>query len=109
MDNLGFTRKGFLLQAVAAGWHSKSAEQLKLLADQVGRERICVMHGTADRMISFHHAEVLRRELGGVERGIRFESFEGRGHVLVWEERDAFNRLVEEVVDKGIRLNEKEA
>ena len=89
------------MQAVAAGWHHKSAEQLRKLADEVGRERICVMHGTEDRMITYHHAEVLRRELG---EGIRFERFEGRGHVLMWEEREVFNRVVEEMVQKGEKL-----
>ena len=97
MDKEGFTRKGFVLQAVAAGWHHKSAAQLRRLADEVGRERICVLHGTEDRMITYHHAEVLKRELG---EGIRFERFDGRGHVLMWEEREAFNRVVEEMVEK---------
>jgi pimeloyl-ACP methyl ester carboxylesterase len=100
-DKVAFTKKGFVLQAVAAGWHFKSAKQLKEMADRVGRERTCVMHGTADRMITFHHAEVLRRELG---EGVRFERFDGKGHVLLWEEKDAFNRVVEEMVEKGRML-----
>jgi len=61
-----------------------------------------VMHGTADRMISFHHAEVLRRELG---EGVRFERFEGMGHVLLWEVRERFNTVVEECVEMGRRLD----
>lgn len=97
MDKDGFTRKGFILQAVAAGWHFKSAEQLRDLADKVGRVRIAVLHGTGDQMITFHHAEVLRRELG---EGVRFERYEGRGHVLMWEEREKFNAVVEEMVKK---------
>lgn len=101
MDKTGFTRKGFVLQAIAAGWHFKSAKQLKELADRVGRDRICIMHGTGDQMITFHHAEVLRRELG---EGVRFEKFEGKGHVLMWEERDNFNRIVEQMVEKGRKL-----
>ena len=103
MDPVGFTKKGFILQAIAAGWHHKSAKQLALLAEGVGRGRICVMHGTEDRMISYHHAEVLRRELG---EGIRFEPAEGVGHVLPWESRDWFNRTVEEMVEKGEALGE---
>src|SRR6266516_5453443 len=39
LDTEGYTRKGFILQAIAAGWHHKSAAQLKTLADQVGRNR----------------------------------------------------------------------
>lgn len=50
-DIEGFTRTGFVCQAIAAGWHHKSAEQLKELGDAVGRERIQVMHGTVDNMI----------------------------------------------------------
>jgi pimeloyl-ACP methyl ester carboxylesterase len=98
MDKQAFTRKGFTLQAVAAGWHHKSPAQLEELARQVGTERICVMYGTGDRMISSHHSEVLVRELG---EGIRVERYEGKGHVLMWEEREAFNRVIEEVVEKG--------
>jgi pimeloyl-ACP methyl ester carboxylesterase len=105
LDRDGFTRKGFLLQAVAAGWHHKSADELARLVDLVGRRRICVMHGTGDRMITYPHAEVLRRELG---EGVRFERFEGKGHVLMWEEREAFNRMVEEMVELGRGLNEEE-
>ena len=51
LDTEGFTRTGFMCQAIAAGWHHKSAEQLEALGDAVGRERIQVMHGTVDNMI----------------------------------------------------------
>lgn len=100
MDKVGFTRKGFVLQAVAAGWHHKSPEQLKMLADRVGRQRICVMHGTLDRMLTFHHALVLVRELG---HGVRFERYQDKGHVLGWEVEDAYNRVIEEMVHNGSR------
>ena len=50
-DTEGFTRTGFVCQAIAAGWHHKSAEQLETLGDAVGRERIQVLHGTVDNMI----------------------------------------------------------
>lgn len=103
LDREAFTRKGFVLQALAAGWHFKSAQQLEALGDRVGRERICIMHGTGDRMITFHHAEVLGRELG---EGVRFEKFEGTGHVLLWEGKSRFNRVVEEVVEKGRNLKD---
>lgn len=101
MDTESFTKKGFLLQAIAAGWHHKSTRQLAQLADGVGRERICVMHGTKDQMITYHHGQVLARELG---EGIRFESFDGMGHVLLWEAEERFNQLIVEVVDKGQAL-----
>lgn len=41
-----------MLQAIAAGWHHKSAEQLKEIGDKVGRERIMVLHGLF--LFSFH-------------------------------------------------------
>jgi len=95
-DKQGFTKKGFMLQAVAAGWHNKSAEQLKELGDRVGRERILVTHGTLDRMITFSHAEILKREL----QPAVFKVFEGKGHVLMWEEEREFNAMIEEFVQK---------
>lgn len=97
MDTEGFTRKGFMLQAIAAGWHHKSPQQIKELADRLGRERIAVLHGTDDRMITFHHAELLKEELGD---GITFRVWEGKGHVLMWEEEHAFNRFIEEFVER---------
>ena len=49
-----FTRQGFLCQLYAAGFHHKSAEQIKKIGDLVGRERILVFHGTKDNMSEFH-------------------------------------------------------
>lgn len=43
-----FTTKGFILQLYSAGFHHKSAKQLKQLGDVVGRDRILVYHGTED-------------------------------------------------------------
>lgn len=61
---------GFILQAVAAGWHGKSDEQLRELAERVGRRRVCVMHGRDDAMLTFVHFEALRAALGGDEDGV---------------------------------------
>ena len=99
-DVIGFTKKGFILQAIAAGWHHKSAAQLKELADKIGRDRIQVMHGTIDNMITPPHAEVLVRELGGEEVGVTKYIFEGRGHVLMLEEREEFARLIAALIEK---------
>lgn len=44
-----FTTTGFLCQLYAAGFHHKSAKQLKRLGDLVGRDRILVFHGTNDK------------------------------------------------------------
>ncbi|POS84426.1 hypothetical protein EPUL_005180, partial [Erysiphe pulchra] len=59
LDTEAFGRKGFLLQLIAAGWHYKSPEQLKEIGDRVGRDRILVLHGTADRMITIPHGKKL--------------------------------------------------
>jgi hypothetical protein len=44
-----------MLQAVAAGWHHKSAEQLKEIGDKVGRERIMVVHGMSPKSLFTIH------------------------------------------------------
>ncbi|KIW82370.1 hypothetical protein Z517_05397 [Fonsecaea pedrosoi CBS 271.37] len=120
MDRHGFTKKGFMLQAIAAGWHHKSAQQIRALGDAVGRSRIAVVHGTSDRMIDFHHFELLRAELSleeekgktsggddtdgsepssGPGSSCTFKVWEGKGHVLVWEVEDEFNRFLQDHFD----------
>ncbi|KAL4914429.1 Alpha/Beta hydrolase protein [Aspergillus aurantiobrunneus] len=96
-DPEGFTKKGFLMQVVACYFHHKSAAQLKVLGDRVGRERIAVLHGTVDRMLTFHHGELLSRELG---EGILYKVWEGSGHMLPWEKEEEMNLLVEELVQR---------
>ena len=103
-DTQGYTRKGFMCQAIAAGWHHKSAAQLEAIGDAVGRERILVMHGTVDNMIKHVHAEVLIRELGGEESGLRRVVFEGRGHVLPIEARKEFAEITADMVAKAEAL-----
>ncbi|KAF2972851.1 hypothetical protein GQX73_g850 [Xylaria multiplex] len=58
-DHEGFTRSGFLLQVIACGWHYKSAAQLRGLGDKIGRQRILVIHGTEDKIISVPHGRKL--------------------------------------------------
>lgn len=89
-----------MCQVLAAGWHHKSPEQLKAIGDVVGRERIQVMHGTVDQMLSVPHADVLSKELGE-EGGVTKRIFQGRGHVLMWEEREEFRRLISALIDKA--------
>lgn len=47
------------------------------------------------------HGEVLARDLGGEEQGITKTVFKGIGHVLFWEERETFNRLVTSLIEKA--------
>jgi len=102
-----FNRTGFMAQAIAAGWHHKTDAQLKEIGDKVGRERILVLHGTKDRMITFPHAEMLLKGLGGEEGGVRKAFFDGQGHVVPIELRQDFNKLIEEMVEKGQTLSTK--
>lgn len=103
LDLEGFQKKGFMMQAIAAGWHHVSDERLREIGDKVGRERICVLHGTADRMISVPHGrrliEVLKPGVGVVR--------EGTGHVFMLEEWKWHNELIEEQVAKGEKLREE--
>lgn len=101
-----FNRKGFMSQAVAAGWHHKSAAQLAELADKIGRERILVVHGMQDRMITFPHGETLLKELGGEERGVTKAFFEDQAHVVPIERREEFHGLIEALVKKTKDLKE---
>ena len=91
-DKAGFTRKGFTLQAIAAGWHFKSVAQIKEIADKVGRGRIAVVHGTKDKMIDFHHFGLFQEGLG---EGVAYRVWEGKGHVLVWEVEAEFNHFLQ--------------
>ncbi|KAF1832889.1 alpha/beta-hydrolase [Decorospora gaudefroyi] len=121
-----FGKAGFMLQAIAAGWHHKSPEQLQQIAKNVGKKRIMVVHGTGDRMLTFPLGVVLWRGLergGGVtgkenwlgveEEGDVWEEGEiekhfikGQGHVLPAEMREEFRGWVEGLVERGIQLNE---
>ncbi|EAW14883.1 alpha/beta fold hydrolase [Aspergillus clavatus NRRL 1] len=96
-DTESFTPKGFMLQVTACYFHHKSAEQLRALGDAVGRERIAVLHGTEDRMLTFRHGEILRDEIG---EGIRWKVFDGAGHMLGWEREQEVNELMQEIVDR---------
>ncbi|KAK1830124.1 Alpha/Beta hydrolase protein [Podospora conica] len=101
MDPARFGVKGFVLQLVAAGWHRKTPEQLAEMADAVGRERIMVMHGTEDRMISVPHG---RKLVEYVKPG-RALIIEGMGHGPLMERTAWFNGVIEEMVAIGEKLD----
>ena len=95
-----------MLQAIAAGWHAKSDEQLARIGDQVGRGRILVLHGDRDGMIPARpHVENLVRGLEGGRFGeeeVRSVVWEGNGHVLLIEKTDEVIQLITEMVQKNI-------
>jgi len=99
-DPEAFTRVGFLGQAIAAGWHHKTPEQVKELGDRVGRERILLIHGTADKMITFPHGEALLEELGGENGGIKWIKLDGEAHGVPAERRKEFQGWVEELIER---------
>jgi len=98
-----------MCQALAAGWHHKSAEQLQRIADQVGRQRIVVVHGEADRMITIPHGRTLIEELNAGGKGgedvVNGMIFEGQGHVIPVEKREEIAKIIEEAVRTGEKLN----
>jgi pimeloyl-ACP methyl ester carboxylesterase len=96
-----FQRKGFFMQLIAAGWHRKTPEQLKDLGDKVGRERIMVMHGTDDGMISVPHG----RKLIAYLQPARGEILECMGHAPIVERQEWFNRVFEEQIAIGEKLD----
>ncbi|KAK4107805.1 alpha/beta-hydrolase [Canariomyces notabilis] len=101
LDPARFGLKGFLLQLIAAGWHRKSPAQLADMADAVGRERILVMHGTEDGMISVPHGRKLIEFL----RPGRGMIIDGMGHAPLVERWEWFNGVVEEMCKLGERLD----
>lgn len=100
-----FNRTGFLLQTLAAGWHHKTAAQLMEMGDKIGRERIFVLHGTADRMVSFPHGEKLLEFLGGKDSGVNWKWVEGQSHVMPVEIREEFNGWIEDQIKRGQAAN----
>ena len=99
-DKEGYTRKGFMLQAIAAGWHNKSAKQIDEIANGIGRDRIQVIHGVIDPLITVPHGEVLVMELGGEERGITRMFFDDASHALIWEKQAEVNSAISRLIDK---------
>ncbi|OCK75745.1 alpha/beta-hydrolase [Lepidopterella palustris CBS 459.81] len=115
-----YSRVGFFAQAIAAGWHWKSEEQLREIGERVGKRRIMVVHGGLDRMIGFEHAKVLWRGLegragvvgeigregeGGEEGEVEKHFVMEQGHVIPAEMRKEFMGWVEGLVDRGERMN----
>lgn len=99
MDKERFTRMGFVCQALAAGWHHKSKEQLQEMVKKIGGERICILHGTGDEMLVFRHFELFKEDIGE-DKGVEFKVWEGAGHVLGWEHEVEFNQFIEQAIQR---------
>ncbi|KAI0890401.1 alpha/beta-hydrolase [Annulohypoxylon maeteangense] len=98
---VGRGKNGVLLQAVAAGFHRKSPEQLRDLADRVGRGRIMVMHGVEDAMIPVDHGRTLVQYLMPGKALL----VEGLGHAPIYQRTRWFNEVLEERCAVGERLS----
>lgn len=103
LDPSAMPKHGFMLQAIAAGWHYKSPQQLREIGDRVGRDRILVLHGVTDRMITVHHGRVLIEELKPEKSFVLNEG----GHVLTHEKTEWFDGVVEELFQKTERIGRK--
>jgi glycylpeptide N-tetradecanoyltransferase len=101
LDPARFPAAGFLLQMIAAGWHRKTATELRLLGDTVGRERILVMHGTGDGMLTVPHGETL---IALLQPGVGL-IVDGMGHGPVVERWKWFNALMADRFAVGERLD----
>ena len=98
-----FSTKGFLLQLIACGWHHKSTAQLAALGDAVGRERILVIHGTADQMISVPHGRKLIESIKPAHSYI----VEGMGHAPVAERCAWYNQTLADHFANGEKLSNR--
>ncbi|KAM0798620.1 Alpha/Beta hydrolase protein [Usnea florida] len=109
LDHAGFTRMGFILQAVAAGGHRKTPEQVLELAEKVGRGRILVCHGGDDQMVAVALAEELVRLMnagvGEGEERVRLMVLEGAGHVLAMEKQGEIGEAIGKLVERTSALS----
>lgn len=95
------SKYGFLLQAVAGFSHQKTPEQLRDMADRVGRERIMVLHGTVDKMIPVDQGRKLIEYLNPGKALV----VEGLGHGPIRQRTTWFNELLEERCSLGENLS----
>ena len=97
----GLTTTGFTCQLLAIMGHRKSPEQLKHIGDSVGRERIQIIHGTEDKLITVPHADVLCEGFGGEEQGrVKKTILEGKCHALPIEQDDEVNGAVAALIER---------
>jgi pimeloyl-ACP methyl ester carboxylesterase len=86
-----WSNAGFACQLMAGATHKKTAEQLREIAERVGRDRIAVVHGTGDQIFDPGLARKLIDAMGPGEVQI----IEGAGHAPVFENAAWFNPWLE--------------
>ena len=72
-----------------------------MLADAVGRERIQVVHGSVDKLITVMHGQMLAKFLGTETQSVTYTEVEGCGHVILFERRKELGRMITEFVAKN--------
>lgn len=95
-----FHRLGFLCQLIGVLRHNTSEDQLNRIVETIGGERILIVHGALDRVITVPHAETLYNGFRGEDRGVTKEIFEDAGHYIPTEKKDEFPRLIEGFLGK---------
>ncbi|KAK0391610.1 hypothetical protein NLU13_1110 [Sarocladium strictum] len=91
-----YSKMGIISQLMAAGGHYKSPEQLKAIADVVGRESIMVLHGTGDNMIGVENGKTIMKIM---EPGTAMV-VENMSHTPVLDRPHWFNNLLQEKLTK---------
>ncbi|KAF5668559.1 alpha beta hydrolase [Fusarium heterosporum] len=87
-----FSQTMLMCQLAAAGLHNKTDEQLREIAEGVGSDRILVMHGKRDNMITFPNGERLVKMLQ--PGNVRY--VDDMGHAPIMERTQWFNSVLEE-------------
>jgi hypothetical protein len=98
-----YTTKMLMCQLAAAALHNKTDDQLREIADGVGSERIMIMHGKRDNMISFPNGERLIKVLkpGSVH------IVDDMGHAPIIEKTQWFNSVLEEQLSMWTKPKEE--
>lgn len=99
-ENGWVTKTGLFCQLAAVLGHRKSADQLRYMADRIGREKILILHGTSDNMIPVVNGKKL---IDMVQPGKSF-IVDGMGHVPLFERTKWFNELLEERLKTWAKL-----
>ncbi|KAH7029832.1 Alpha/Beta hydrolase protein [Microdochium trichocladiopsis] len=95
-----FTFSGFAMHAAAAATHSKTPEQLRSLADEVGRERIMIVHGSEDKAMPV----LLGRKLIDHVQPAQAFIVDGLAHAPIHERPTWFNELLAGIFDMGEKM-----
>lgn len=74
------------------------------LAEYADFRNLQVVHGTADRMITLPHGELLCEGLGGEEKGVTKVIIPNRGHGLPMEWRRELTKLISGFIEKTEKL-----